>query len=527
MRGYCRHAAARRAGAAAEQLIEMVADGLAGVRVVVPDRRAQPPGRANVGFGMLRSSPRRAREAARSHWRPLARLLPQQPPITTTLRAHHLPLSTSSAAPARRPGPAGRRRGVPDQPADRRGHLLRRAVRLAGRDRSVRPGRPAAGGVPRGAAPRARPPPGHHLGARPAVRSPELFDAALRPRPATRRGWTCWSRSGWAAGTASGARLMLRPRRGGPAPLSGSLAGGGRPCSVRRAAQVRLCLRRTIVAGSKRDHDLSYVRTYASASTAHVDQPARMLHRGRSRRPRAAPAPRDPPPAALRRIPHSAGGLRRPRQNGDSVRLRRDLPPLRAAGAPPADRPGAATARSTTSSTRPSCGPGASCSSSAGRAPTRWPGLVDRPQPRRRLLVARRATAASSRRGPGHLRAPQQLVEGAEDVVIDLVEAERLRDACATFAPAQRAVPRAAVPGRALGPRDRRGHGPPRRAPSARCSCARCFARRSPGCCRGRPLPDRCLTAPESCRTIRPRAGRRLRRSRRRPAAPPGGSRAG
>ena len=88
-------------------------------------------GRANVGYGeVLRGEPlSRAYLLDR-----LAALLPGTDPATVTaLRAHHLPLSTHR--PGARPGPgaAGRRRAVADQPVHRGGHLLRPAVRCAGR----------------------------------------------------------------------------------------------------------------------------------------------------------------------------------------------------------------------------------------------------------------------------------------------------------------------------------------------------------------------------------------------------------
>jgi RNA polymerase sigma-70 factor (ECF subfamily) len=58
---------------------------------------------------------------------------------------------------------------------------------------------------------------------------------------------------------------------------------------------------------------------------------------------------------------------------------------------------------------------------------------------------------------------PQVSHRGAEDVVIDLVEAERLRAAVRQLPPAQRQCLELRFLGRALGTRDRRGHGPPGR----------------------------------------------------------------
>ena len=70
---------------------------------------------------------------------------------------------------------------------------------------------------------------------------------------------------------------------------------------------------------------------------------------------------------------------------------------------------------------------------------------------------------------------------GADDIVIDLVEAERLRDAV-TPAPAGAApVPRAALPRRAFGTRDRRRHGASgRRRALAPAPRAQALARRGP-----------------------------------------------
>ena len=128
-------------------------DGLAEQRIVTSGPRwpayawAFPigDGRANVGYGeVLRGQP-----LSRAHLLDrLAALLPEVDlPAVDSLRAHHLPLSTSRRQPGDRAGPARRRRPVADQPVHRRGHLLRRALRRAGRRggggnaRRRRPGR--------------------------------------------------------------------------------------------------------------------------------------------------------------------------------------------------------------------------------------------------------------------------------------------------------------------------------------------------------------------------------------------------
>ena len=90
-------------------------------------------GTANVGFGMLLprlratgpGRPGRAARAAASSCCPATE--------AERLVSHHLPLSTVAPAAAARPGAAGGRRRLARQPADRRGHLLRAAVRPARR----------------------------------------------------------------------------------------------------------------------------------------------------------------------------------------------------------------------------------------------------------------------------------------------------------------------------------------------------------------------------------------------------------
>ncbi len=112
-----------------EQRIAMVAQGLAGVRLVLSDRRRDRERRLRQArHAGRRGGPQRASRALRPAGRAAAGL-PRRPghpagaPPAAVQR---------SAAPARRPGAARRRRAQPDQPADRRGDLLRAAVGPAG-----------------------------------------------------------------------------------------------------------------------------------------------------------------------------------------------------------------------------------------------------------------------------------------------------------------------------------------------------------------------------------------------------------
>ena len=78
-----------------EQLIEMVAEGWPAYAWSFPIDGPGHQDRANVGFGMLRSSLAARPEAGRAALAgPLAELLPDQPADQESLRAHHLPLST-------------------------------------------------------------------------------------------------------------------------------------------------------------------------------------------------------------------------------------------------------------------------------------------------------------------------------------------------------------------------------------------------------------------------------------------------
>jgi geranylgeranyl reductase family protein len=91
MRGYAVGAAGDP-----EQLIEMVAEGWPAYAWSFPIDGAGHEQRANVGFGMLRSSLAARTEPGRAVLQDtLAALLPNQPADAPTLRAHHLPLSTS------------------------------------------------------------------------------------------------------------------------------------------------------------------------------------------------------------------------------------------------------------------------------------------------------------------------------------------------------------------------------------------------------------------------------------------------
>jgi geranylgeranyl reductase family protein len=79
-----------------EQLIEMVAEGWPAYGWSFPIDGPGNERRANVGFGMLRSSLSDRSEPGRAVLEDtLAELLPDQPADAPTLRAHHLPLSTS------------------------------------------------------------------------------------------------------------------------------------------------------------------------------------------------------------------------------------------------------------------------------------------------------------------------------------------------------------------------------------------------------------------------------------------------
>ena len=107
--------------------------------------------------------------------------------------------------PARRAGAAGRRRGRPGQPDDRRGHLLRRRHRasLAGRAAAAALGGRRPGGRRAGyRAPCARllgTPPAAHLDRVAAGHGPRASSTpASVPPPATSACSTTWSRSGWA-----------------------------------------------------------------------------------------------------------------------------------------------------------------------------------------------------------------------------------------------------------------------------------------------------------------------------------------
>lgn len=78
-----------------EQLIEMVAAGWPAYAWSFPISGPGHVDRANVGFGMLRTSLAEQEGSGRAALEgPLAALLPDQPADAASLRAHHLPLST-------------------------------------------------------------------------------------------------------------------------------------------------------------------------------------------------------------------------------------------------------------------------------------------------------------------------------------------------------------------------------------------------------------------------------------------------
>ena len=112
-----------------EQLIHTIGDGWPAYAWSFPIG----DGRANIGFGMLRTNLEGRGRTGLTE--PLARLLPG-PARRARHRPRGAPAAVDLAAPAaRRPGAARRGRGLADQPADRRGHLLRHPVRAARRAR--------------------------------------------------------------------------------------------------------------------------------------------------------------------------------------------------------------------------------------------------------------------------------------------------------------------------------------------------------------------------------------------------------
>ncbi len=181
MRGYA--IAAPEPEGVPEQLIEMVAAGWPAYAWSFPISGPGSVGRANVGFGLLRSSlsERQGEGSGRAALEgPLAELLPAQPADPPTLRAHPLPLSTFRP---RQPG--GRVLLVGDAASlinPLTGEGIYYAVlsgRLAG-EAAVSPGGQAAGRAYRRALRREL---GLHLATTSVLsrlsRSPELFDAGL------------------------------------------------------------------------------------------------------------------------------------------------------------------------------------------------------------------------------------------------------------------------------------------------------------------------------------------------------------
>jgi flavin-dependent dehydrogenase len=176
MRGY-----AAGTGREPEQLIEMVAAGWPAYAWSFPIDGPGHEARANVGFGMLRTSLAAGDEPGRKALAgPLSALLPDQPADPASLRAHHLPLSTF-----RPRQPDGRVLLVGDAASlinPLTGEGIYYAVlsgRLAGRA-AVDPGGAAAGAAYRRALRREL---GLHLATTSALyrlaRSPEFFDAGL------------------------------------------------------------------------------------------------------------------------------------------------------------------------------------------------------------------------------------------------------------------------------------------------------------------------------------------------------------
>jgi geranylgeranyl reductase family protein len=164
-----------------EQLIEMVAAGWPAYAWSFPIDGPGHEGRANVGFGMLRTSLAAGGEPGRQALAgPLATLLPDQPADPVSLRAHHLPLST-----ARPRQPDGRILLAGDAASlinPLTGEGIYYAVlsgQLAGRA-AVEPGGAGAGAAYRRALRREL---GLHLATTSALyrlaRSPEFFDAGL------------------------------------------------------------------------------------------------------------------------------------------------------------------------------------------------------------------------------------------------------------------------------------------------------------------------------------------------------------
>ncbi len=176
MRGY----AAGLPGAP-EQLIEMVADDWPAYAWSFPIDGPGYEHRANVGFGMLRSSLAAHEKAGRAALaEPLAALLPAQPADSATLRAHHLPLSTHRPRqPNGRVLLAGDAASLINPLTGEGIYYAVLSGRLAG-EAAVTPGGTRAGAAYRTAL---RQQLGRHLATTTVLsrlsRSPEIFDAGL------------------------------------------------------------------------------------------------------------------------------------------------------------------------------------------------------------------------------------------------------------------------------------------------------------------------------------------------------------
>ena len=181
IRGYAEGAATGFRGDP-EQLIEMVASGWPAYAWSFPIDGPGHVDRANVGFGMLRSSLERdgASSGRQALVGPLAALLPGQPADPATLRAHHLPLSTFR--PRQPDGPvllAGDAASLINPLTGEGIYYAVLSGRLAG-EAAVTPGGAAAGAAYRRALRREL---GRHLATTTVLsrlsRSPEIFDAGI------------------------------------------------------------------------------------------------------------------------------------------------------------------------------------------------------------------------------------------------------------------------------------------------------------------------------------------------------------
>ena len=176
MRGY-----ASGVPGAPEQLIEMVAEGWPAYAWSFPIDGPGHPDRANVGFGMLRSSLAAREEAGRTALEgPLSELLPDQPADRASLRAHHLPLSTyRPRQPDGRVLLAGDAASLINPLTGEGIYYAVLSGRLAG-TAAISPGGAAAGGAYRAMLRREL---GRHLATTTLLsrlsRSPEIFDAGL------------------------------------------------------------------------------------------------------------------------------------------------------------------------------------------------------------------------------------------------------------------------------------------------------------------------------------------------------------